>query len=826
MKGGSSRGSSSKAVARGGGVRRSAVSTEPHVSWFDRLALRPSMPLLAVPVLHLCFWGLYAALRRPAGDFSVETDFFGDYIYWAREWASGHASAMSGFKGPVYYILLGYLSRFCSWFAHGSIWPPPPGIEFAVGKALSVLSAAGSVWLVGVLLVRLLRDDEPAPLASRITPLALGLALAAQAALSSNLIFIDHTYRAGTDAPALFLLLLAFERSLAARSLRAHVLAGALAAIAVLTRSSNVGVLIPLLLIAWRRYPRSWRALGPLGGYIVVSLPWWIFLGVTTGNPFYNRNLMNAAYEIFGKGEMMLDGFIAANLPFESATDLFRVDPGLVAMTWLKNLPGHLGFDWVRVLGWPGSAVVSLGAPKWSGVAIGILSGAPFWGGYVAWLLRGGSRRTPFWLLAFLFAEVLVLLPIFYGERFALPVLPIYVLGLAGYYFVPGSRRRQRMQWRGAALTAVTASGVLLVALSYAAAWRAAEDPDRYYQPREILSLVRNLKDRGTHLEAGASIAARKPHSAYFLGLRSAAVPDGKTLEQIHGALVAAGVRYLYVGSSEAHLRPVLVPLANPGPDRSNPDGFRQIEGGTSHDGRQLFGGTLWEVDGAVTRPAIRVEVKVARRAMPPGVSRTAFVQGELGRTYLANARLAPALKLLTKATRAAPSWMAAKLAFGDALYFNGRPEDALGCYRAASEAMPDSGIVYARLATVYLALGRREDTEASMATTLALAGFGFDKTTDLGVRYFGRREYVAAIAPLYASLKREPKDWRAQEYLGLIAYQSGNVGAALPRFRACLEWAPSGAERTRILGLVETIERYGGKSAGPRPVQALDSPE
>ena len=826
MKGVSGRRSSGNSAARGGGVHRSAASTEPHVSWFDRLAVRPLVPLLAVPVLHFCFWGLYATLRRPAGDFSVETDFFGDYIYWAREWASGHASAMSGFKGPVYYILLGYLSRFCSWFAHGSIWPPPPGIEFAVGKALSVLSAAGSVWLVGVLLVRLLRDDEPAPLASRITPLALGLALAAQAALSSNLIFIDHTYRAGTDAPALFLLLLAFERSLAARSLRAHVLAGALAAIAVLTRSSNVGVLIPLVLIAWRRYPRSWRALCPIAGYIVVSLPWWIFLGVTTGNPFYNRNLINAAFEIFAKDKIMLDVFMAANLPFESAIDLFRVDPGLVAMTWLKNLPGHLAFDWVRVLGWPGSVAVSLGAPKWSGVAIGILSGAPFWGGYVVWLRRGGSRRAPFWLLAFLFAEVLILLPIYYGERYALPVLPIYVLGLAGYYFVPGSLRRHRMQLRGAMLTAVTISSALLVALSYAAAWRAGEDPDRYEQPREVLSLVRRLNDRGIHLEAGASLAARKPHPGYFLGLRWTGVPNEGTLEQIHGALVAAGVRYLYVGISETRLRPVLVPLADPRPDRPNPDGFRRVEAGTFRLGPRVYDCTLWEVDGAVTPPAKRVEAKIARHSAPPGVSRTAFVQGELGRTYLANGSESAALKLLEKATRAAPSWMAAKLAYGDALYFTGRSEDALGCYRAAAEAMPDSGVVHARLATAYLALGRREDAEASLVTALSLADLNPGQTTDLGVRYFGRREYVAAIAPLYASEKSDPGDWRAQEYLGLIAYQSGDVGVALPRFRACLESVPPGAERTRILGLVETIKRYGGKPPGPRPVQALDSPE
>lgn len=807
-------------------MRRSTASTEPPASWFDRLALRPSLPLLAIPGLHLFFWGLYAALRRPAGDFAVETDFFGDYIYWAREWASGHASAMSGFKGPVYYILLGYLSRFCSWFSHGFTWPPPPGIEFAVGKALSVLSAAGSVWLVGVLLVRLLRDDDPAPLATRVTPLGFGLALAAQAALSSNLVFINHTYRAGTDAPALFFLLLAFERAVAARSPRAHVLAGALAAIAVLTRSSNIGVLVPLMLIAWGRYPRSWRSLCPIGGYIVASLPWWIFLGVTTGNPFYNRNVMNAAFEIFGKDKIMLDVFMAAHLPFESATDLLRVDPGLVAMTWLKNLPGHLAFDWVRVLGWPGSVAIGFGAPKWLGVAFGILSGAPFWCGYLLWLLRGRSRRALLWLLAFLFAEVLILLPIFYGERFALPVLPIYVLGLAGYHLIPGSLRGHRIQLRGATLGAVAASSVLLVALSYAAAWRAAENLDSCYQPREILSLARRLEDRGIRLEAGASLAARKPHAAYFLGLRCTAVPNEGTLEQIHGALVAAGVRYLYVGLSEIVLRPVLAPLSYPRPDRPNPDGFRRVEAGTYLVGSRVSNGTLWEVDGAVTPRAKRVEVNVARRPVPPGVSRTAFVQGELGRTYVANGLVDPALKLLDKATRAAPSWMAAKLAYGDALYFLGRSDEALGCYSVVAGAMPDSGVVHARLATVCLALGRREDAETSLVTALLLADLNADQTTDLGVRYFGRREYVAAIAPLYASEKADPGDWRAQEYLGLIAYQSGDVGVALPRFRACLELAPPGAERMRIVDLVETIRRYGGKSPALPSSPALDSPE
>ena len=110
-----------------------------------------STALLAVPAIHLLLVGVYAAARRPLGDYAVETDFFGDYVPWARQWMAGHPSVMDGFKGPVYYLMLGISSKIASLLFAGRTHP---GMEFAVGKGLSVLAAAVILLLVGGIVLR------------------------------------------------------------------------------------------------------------------------------------------------------------------------------------------------------------------------------------------------------------------------------------------------------------------------------------------------------------------------------------------------------------------------------------------------------------------------------------------------------------------------------------------------------------------------------------------------------------------------------------------------------------------------------------------------
>ena len=73
-------------------------------------AIRLGPPEL-IPLVHVLLCGLYACLWRPVGDLGVETDFFGDYVPWARQWMMGHPSLMSGYKGPAYYLVLGLFSR-------------------------------------------------------------------------------------------------------------------------------------------------------------------------------------------------------------------------------------------------------------------------------------------------------------------------------------------------------------------------------------------------------------------------------------------------------------------------------------------------------------------------------------------------------------------------------------------------------------------------------------------------------------------------------------------------------------------------------------------
>jgi hypothetical protein len=753
-------------------------------SWWRRRIL------WLLPAVHLLVWGLYAALRRPVGDFTVETDFFGDYVPWSRVWMQGHPSVMSGFKGPVYYLLLGIPSRILSWIAAGGRYPP--GLEFAAGKALSVIAAALAVYLVGWIALRLCAGS------ARPGATAAACAVLVQVVLASDLDFIDHSYRASTDLPALALMLGTLAAALGARTRRGFLIAGVLAALACLTRYNAVALLPALLLIAFRA-PESaggrWKgAAAAAAGFVLASLPWWLFCLARTGNPLYNRNALNAAFEVFGR-DIPLDRFMAAGLPFDSWADLFRADTPLVLRTWASNVPRNLHYDASRLLGWPVAALCLLG---WL-VALTRI------GGRVAGGRERGvdparppeTARGTWALLAF--AWLLVFLsniPIFYGSRFSLPGLPFYALGFAG--FAPWIDRAGARRAGAAEGTAGLARWIPRAALWLAGAALAAgitrglvlgSREDRFYQPREVLEMRRDLRRRGIALEPDAFVASRKPHGAYWLGLRPAAVPDGDTIERIVENLRLEGIRYLYVGSSTMIQRPVLEPLANPSRLSEEFPGLRRLAAGFHRMGNRVIPGVLYEVEGARTpvgpagagagtSAAGRAgtsggATEAVRPVTPAGVPRAAYVRFALGRLYLTHFLLGAARPLLDSAAAAAPRWAPALEWAGDAALFMRDLPAAATRYVAANQLAPDSASTWCRLAACSLGENRVEEAKRNLTRALGYLPPDLARGTlaEVGERYFEVGEYGAAVAPLFFACLEKPSDRESVRRLATIPW-------------------------------------------------------
>lgn len=766
-------------------------------------------PLWWIPVLFTLCWAIYAVLRRPVGDYAVETDFFGDYVPWSREWMVGHPSAMNGFKGPVYYLLVGLCSRLVTAIMPGG-YPPPPGVEFAIGKALSVISAGLVLVMVGKIALKLSLNLGGRPSGELGSPALLRAAFPAllvQVVIAINIDFVDHSYRAATDLVSLALALAAIWQGVRATGRRSCLVAGTLAGLACMVRYSNVALLPGIMgLVISAMPPRSggrqrglsvrWqRGLFALAGFALVSLPWWLFLWDRTGNPLYNRNPLNGAFEVFGRGVVSYESFMSAGLPFDSSwLDLLRADAGRTMGVWLGNLPAHLWYDLTGLLGWP--------------VALPVLVG------WTAALLRSANRRQWVLLASFLVLYSLVNVPIFYGKRFALPMLPFYALGVSGLaYVLPGHLAARR--WVRVAVFCLAA---LCFLGGQVRGLALAENPDRFYQPREVLVLRDALAQKRIRLDPAASLASRKPHAAYWLGARATGLPEGDVLSTILDELRRRGARYLYVGSSEIVQRPALEPLVNPALLQRRIDGLNRLGAGLYHTGNRIIPGVLYEVERCGVPDSAMADPGIAKHPVLDGISRRDLVRFYLGRFYLQQGAIEAAAPLLGKVARSAPDWRAAQEWAGDAALFGRDAGLAETYYQAALCIDAAAPTTVSRVAALRMFQNRPAEaaetlqrvTESSRGPHSREAGSP-GALGEVGRRYYAEGEYGAAWAPLMGAVKADSTDWGSQIDLGFFALNIlSDPGLGRTHLRAAFRHMPPGPERKRV----ESILQAGGQGS------------
>jgi hypothetical protein len=322
-------------------------------------------------------------------------------------------------------------------------------------------------------------------------------------------------------------------------------LAGLVSGFAYITRYNAIAlfVAVPAGLLTMNVYSRSWKqrmrdtALY-LAGATVFILPWGVYTWMKTGHFSYNNNFYNIAYEMYGKGKLGWDEYWGTLAPrFTSYWDVVAYDPGRFFSQLGANALEHLWND----------ATLLIAAP------LGIFA----IGGILA-LLRNGVDRRQGLLFLTAGAYYLVLLPVFYGERFSLFLAPV-VLVLAVLFF----------RWRVLPDVGFATFGlkhvVFLGALGFSAVYS-------YHRvgaaigsgPVEILD-VRDAYVRvvGTP-EGRARVAARKPHIAYYLHMDYVLFPSVTTMPLLLESLRKDSVEYLYFSLVEAGMRPQFRPLLDP----------------------------------------------------------------------------------------------------------------------------------------------------------------------------------------------------------------------------------------------------------------------
>src|SRR5262245_416854 len=328
------------------------------------------------------------------GDVFAESDFYGGYVDGARALLHGHLDpSRYGVVGPGYEVALALL---------GIVLPN-------LFLAAELLSAAGMVTALALWIRILHRRVDPR------------LALIAALFLATNATFFRYGYSVTNDALAFALQAGALTALLLGATNRSALIAGVLAALAFLTRYNAVA-LVPAGLVAMLaggtlHADRRRASLVFVAGFAALVVPWVVY-SLASGQSFSFQFHHNIAYDVFARAKgIPWDDYQKLLQPqFKTLGDVIARDPGAVFRRELFNVWDHLARDARHLLGMP--------------VALCGLAGLVF-----VWTDGTLRRLWPVALAAALF--FLTLVPVFYSERYSIPLLPAYAILAAAPFASP-----------------------------------------------------------------------------------------------------------------------------------------------------------------------------------------------------------------------------------------------------------------------------------------------------------------------------------------------------------------------------------------------------
>lgn len=442
---------------------------------------------LAALFVHLRFF--------PIGDIGVESDFYQSLARAAQElWDGGLSIASYPYKGPFYSFALAFVHLF------GGDW-------YTSGVVLSLICSAAGIVILYRLLLRLF-DRR----------------LAVTATVAASLIpsVFMNAHKASTDQLFLFLCLLAISMLLVERwRPRAFIGAGIVSGLAFLTRYNGAYLVMAAAVVALLVDPWGWsrrRRITALAIYVAVFLlvcaPWFALNWVETGRVLETENLRNVTEEFYG-------GARQSDIPeggFASIGSIVAHDPAYFAGHYLLNIPRHLWYDAERSLGF------RMGIPA----ALGLLL-----------LLLAPPTRRQWAFYSFGIVYFLSMCIVFRLPRFVLPLAPAYAaLGLS-FLVGPVGARRSRLgravgdrffSW--VALPARSGSAVakrtvaVVIAGTFVLQILGIVESERWFiarVPTYVLPAAGSLRvhaEQHSDNVAQEVVLARKPHIAYYAGMR------------------------------------------------------------------------------------------------------------------------------------------------------------------------------------------------------------------------------------------------------------------------------------------------------------------
>ena len=451
---------------------------------------------------------------HPIGDYYAESDFYGGYAAGAQLIQHGRLDpSRYGVVGPVYEIALA---------AVGSL----TGDLFVAATAISILSAV----IVLLLWFTVLAGLTDAAAALTVTAL-----------LAANSTFFRYAYSVTTDMLALAVISAALAVVLLSRGRWGPLGAGALCAVAALTRYSAIALLPgALAYYAWRssagRPPRARTIVQFLAGFALIALPW-LILSLRSGTVPGGLLFHDIAYDIYAsaRGQTWADYQTRLQPGFHSLAEVVARDPALVLRREGGNLLSHLPDDAKYLLGWPAAALCG------AGLLVALLDGT--------W-----RRLAP--LAPFALCFYLALVPAFYSARYALALAP-FELALAGALVAsPWLARHVRL---GRLPLAYVAAAIVLAGSLTTNVRAQREVLDAV--PREVIPVGRVLRENTGN---GARVMAIKPQIAFESKAEFTPMPATSSLAEIAGRCRSTRTEFLYYSWIELNNRPSFWYLLDP----------------------------------------------------------------------------------------------------------------------------------------------------------------------------------------------------------------------------------------------------------------------
>jgi 4-amino-4-deoxy-L-arabinose transferase-like glycosyltransferase len=469
----------------------------------------------AIAAIYLIVMLYIGLTYHVVGDYNVETDFFQSYVPSAKDILKG-IWAVEDFRGPAYPAILAIFEFFVKDF-------------FIAGIILSALTASLTLFFTFELLKKLFRTD---------------IAFIVILLMAVNKTFVTYAYTAGTDmtfncfAAATVYFLMKDERY----SVVNIAFTALSAALAYLTRYNGIVVVvsIPLIIMLFNIFSVEWKQRMVISGifillFFVFIAPWGVHSLNEKGSFFYNRNYLNIAYEMFAKGKIGWDQYWnVESAKYNSLSQVILADPGLFVSTIFKNVFEHFTSDLQILVGW------GIGSCFLAGI-FGLVKKRP------------NARQSAYFVFGVMM--FLVLLLVFYGERFSMFLIPVY----STFAVVTLTWER----WKGIPFYNGFVIAALLIGWSLVNSYEFnKENIDS--GPKEIKVIAdwfnANIKDT----DETKIIVCRKPHIAFYINKKMNYFPYVRTYDELERETKKMNASYLFYGIFEANMRPEFQSLLNP----------------------------------------------------------------------------------------------------------------------------------------------------------------------------------------------------------------------------------------------------------------------